>query len=244
MSDNLKIVEQNIDTAINPNAGVGQILAANHNQVLKEVVRKAGKYTGFPFVSRGQSNAGVITSGFLIWNNNPMNNTSNFVITTAKLTADLNDVGVVLNQLSLADIIKFKDFEGRSVFLEYVSHSSSDDGNGNDTYDIVVKGFADNLNYTYQSAEEQVSVIDVITKGSIPVTSESITIDGVVYEFKKKGTNGTPAAPEKYDIAEGGVRTITDSNGTYEVWTILIYNTGAPTDINSWQVVYEKELLF
>ncbi len=230
MSDNLKIVEQNIDTAIDPNAGVGQILAAEHNQVLKEVVRKAGKYTGFPFVSRGQSNAGVITSGFFIWNNNAMNNTSNFVITAAKLTADLNDIGVVLNQLSPADIMRFKDFEGRSVFLEYVSHSSSDDGNGNDTYDITVKGFVENTNYTYQATEEQVSIIDFYTKGSSSV--DTVTIGGNVFLYQSMG--GSVSNIQAGDLAKDGLI------APNELATYLRYVSGDVTLLASWELVGES----
>lgn len=243
MSDNLKQVEQNIDSAIDPNAGIGGIKALNHNTVLKEVLNKAGKFSGMPFIAKADTNAGVVSVGSFIWNGNAMNNTSPFIITLSKLTADLNDVGLLLAKLGGGDLIRFKDYEGRSVFLEFVFFTSDTDVNGNDIYEVTVKGLAENTNYTYNSSDDQLGVIEFFTF-SATATPNKVDIDGVLYNFKKQGLIGTPTAPEKYDIAEGGIRSVTDSSGTYNVYTTLIYNTGTPSDINSWQIIYEKELLF
>ena len=50
MADNLEILKQNLDLAINPNAGPGQILAQSHNDYVTEFINKQGKYVGMPFI--------------------------------------------------------------------------------------------------------------------------------------------------------------------------------------------------
>ncbi|WP_440881399.1 hypothetical protein [Tenacibaculum sp. C7A-26P2] len=167
MADNLKITEQNIDTAIDPNAGFGGILAQDHNDVLKELLKKVGKYTGAPYLSQAESNNGVIPVGVLVWNNNAMNNTNSFEITVAKKTADLNDIGILLDTMIEGSIIHFKDYVGRSVYLEYLSHKSGKDTIDGDIYNITVKGKVDNTNYTYQTDEKEVCVIEFYNKTEV-----------------------------------------------------------------------------
>lgn len=162
MADNLKLVEERIDVEIDPTGAPGSILAENHNGIEKEILRKTGKYTGSPFVAKKEST--LFPSGTLSWNGNAMNNISNFLITTSKLTSDLTDFGNLLSTMAIGDLIQFKDYSGRTVFLEFQSYVSSVDGSMNPIYEITVKGFADNLNYVYQVNESSVAVLSFIKK--------------------------------------------------------------------------------
>lgn len=155
--DNFKILEQTVDQDINPNGAPGSILAANHNNILKTLFSMVGKYTGSPFLSR--KNVTVFTPGLFSWDGNPLNRIQDFTVTMSKKTADLNDVGLILETLVLGDIIQFKDYVGRAVFLVYQSHISDADGSGNPTYIVTVKGLADNPNYVYQENETVVCVL-------------------------------------------------------------------------------------
>ncbi len=157
--DNLKNLEALIEQHIDPNGTPGSILAENHQAILKEVLTKVGKWTGSAFVA--QKNATTFPSGTFSWNNNALNTTSDFVITTSKNTSDLNDFGRVLNTMVTGDLIRFKDFNGRSVFLNYKSHANGLDASGNPTWNITVNGFVDNPNYIYQTAETSIAIVSI-----------------------------------------------------------------------------------
>lgn len=193
MADNFKILKQNLDSAIDPNAGIGEILAQEHNDVITEFINKAGKYTGLPFNSIDEKNGGIVPTGSLVWNNNAMNNTSDFVITISQKTLDLNNVTPVLNTLSNGAIIHFKDFVGRSVFLLYKSHVFLKDAIDSDIVDITVQGYVDNINYAYQDGESEVCVIEffvnangvnpyIIPFGSLHVYKKSTNNDNTILE--------------------------------------------------------------
>lgn len=161
MADNLKLTQQNIDAAINPSAPIGGIKAVYHNAVLKEVLNKVGRYTGLPFLAQDTEDpGGIIPTGTFVWGNNPMNQTTPFVVRVSKQTADTNDVGTLLNTVLNGSTIRFKDYVGRSVYLLYQSHIATVDGIGNDVYDITVIGVAENINYTYQPGEKEVCIIE------------------------------------------------------------------------------------
>lgn len=162
MADNLKILKQNLDTAIDPTAGVGEILVQEHNDVFTELINKSGKYTGFPYKSFKESNNNIFSAGILSWNSNSFNDTNEFTITLSKLTKDLNDIGHILDLMNEQSIIHFKDYVGRSVILKYINHLQGVDGNNNIVYDVVVKGVIDNVNYTYQVNEVEDCVIDFL----------------------------------------------------------------------------------
>jgi len=164
MADNLKILKDNLDQAINPNAGVGEIFAQDHNDVVTEFINKSGKYTGASFISQKEAKNGEIPTGVLVWNNNAMNNTDTFVITVSKKTLDLNNIDRILDILSENSIIHFKDFVGRSTHLLYVRHDIDQDVNENDVYNITVRGFSENTNYTYQTDEKEQCVLSFYNK--------------------------------------------------------------------------------
>jgi len=170
MADNLKITEQNIDAAIDPSAGIGGILASEHNTVLKEVLNKAGKYAGIFFTAKGD-NTGVAPIGTLLFNGNAFNTLTDFTIRLSKQSADLNDVGDILAIMSTGSIIHFKDKVGRSAFFEYQSHAPGNDGT-NDIYDVTVRGVAGNANYTYQVVEAEVCALNFFILGGAGIIPE------------------------------------------------------------------------
>lgn len=169
MADNFNILEQTVDDKITNSGGPGSILASDHNEILKEFIQKSGKYTGSPYKARKEPTGGIVPVGTFFWNNNAMNNTSDFVITVSKTTADLNDLGLQLNRMSSGDLIHFKDYSGRSVYLIYKSHVAGTDASlppPLDTYEITVAGLAENVNYTYQSSDDEISVMEFLPGNS------------------------------------------------------------------------------
>lgn len=168
MADNLIQLEQDVETFIDPNGNVGSILAQNHQDILKGVLNKVGKYVGSPYLAT--KNETNLQAGLMSWRGNAMNNTNEFQIDFAKLTADLNDFGLVLSTLSEGDLIHFKDSKGRSVFLEFIGYASANNG-GVEVYEVDVKGKADNINYVYQDNERLVCVIEMFSAYSKNNTS-------------------------------------------------------------------------
>ena len=162
MSDNLKVLKEKIETDIDPNGAPGSILAENHQDILFEVLDKVGNKTGFAFTAEKQVT--TFTNGKMSWENNNMLNIGSFNIKVSKLTKDLNNFGDVLGLLSSPDILKFKDYVGRSAILEYVSHVAGTDGSGNDIYTITVKGKLENPNYIYQDTESLSCMFEIISQ--------------------------------------------------------------------------------
>lgn len=153
MANNLKILEQTIEAQIDPNGAPGSILAFNHQNILKDVLNNVGKTTGFHF--KAEKDPATIPTGKLSFNGNAFNNLAEFLITVSELSLDLNDFGNILKLYVTGTTIHFKDYVGRSAFFQFISFVAADDGMGNNTYEITVKGFADNSNYTYQDAESE-----------------------------------------------------------------------------------------
>ncbi len=161
MADDLKVIDTQIDTAINPAALPGQILALSHNSLLHALLATVGKFAGYPFTAKDTTPA---PQGSLLWNGNAMDKLTAFTLTVSELTADGNDFGDVLSNAVNGDIIKFKDFEGRAALLTYLSHVASDDGQGNNTYDLSVTGFVENPSFTY-TIEENICILEILPGG-------------------------------------------------------------------------------
>lgn len=237
MADNLKITTGNVDTAINPSAGVGEIKAQDHNNLLKEILAKVGKFTGSPFLAQSDTNSGVVPVGVLVWNNNAFNNTTAFELTVAKKTADLNDIGIILGVINSGSLIHFKDFVGRSCFLEYVSHVAATDTGGGAIYRITVKGDADNSNYAYQAAEQEPCVIEFFNKAS-GSDLKSIEIEGNVFQWQPSPLN-TTSTPLIGDRASNGWIEYTDAtNNRFGV--SLVLHAADYTLFTSWTIEKEK----
>jgi hypothetical protein len=239
MADNLKLIEERIDVDIDPTGAPGSILAENHNEIEKEILRKSGKYTGSPFTAKKQLS--VFPSGTLSWNSNAMNNVSEFTITTSKLTSDLTDFGKVLETMGSGDLIQFKDYSGRTVFLEFQSFTPGTDTSSNAVYNVAVKGFAENLNYTYQINETATAVLSMVKKLvdiSTKVDKNNPIIAGVftkiTYDEKGLVTGGADAGIADITGLQGGLDSKLNSadyndrfKGVYP--TFLALNSAFPT---------------
>lgn len=180
-NDNLKAIEQKVDLDINPAGLPGSILAQNHNDILKEVLLKLGKYVGSPYLANKVIT--VFTTGLMSWESNAMNNTSNFTIKVAKLTLDLNDFGETLNRTNIGSLMRFKDYIGRSVDLIFQSYVADVDGSANPIYVITVKGVTQNTNYTYQDAEIEPCVFSIENRVSMQSYKELFTATAAQTEF-------------------------------------------------------------
>jgi len=132
MADNFTVLKQQLDSAINPNAAPGTILAQDHNDWDTAFLKAQGKYVGSPFKAKKEFN-GVANAGELFFNG-ALNDTNGIQIVTSKTTSDLNDFKLILNTLSEGDLIHIKDYEGRSVFFKYVQYTESEDDNQNTIY--------------------------------------------------------------------------------------------------------------
>lgn len=177
MADNLKQLTQDVGVAINPAGAPGSILAVNHKSVLRQVIEKAGKYTGLPFVAKLQSANGIIMPGTFVWNGNAMNESGDFIITVSKYTSDMNDVGHYLSLLAEGTLIHFKDFVGRSVILKYKSHAPDIDGISNEVFNIFVSAAPENTNYTYQANESEVCMIEFFGTASAKDYFQGVEVD-------------------------------------------------------------------
>lgn len=185
--DNLKLLEQQVEQDINPNGAPGSILAQKHQDILKLVLATVGKWTGSPFLAK--KNITVFTPGLFSWNGNTLNNINDFTVTVSKKTADLNDVGLILETLVLGDLIQFKDYSGRAVFLVYQSHVAGADVSGNPVYTVTVKGLAENPNYIYQDAEQSAAILSYHKKavdGTVAISTDAgnsaiLGADGKLY---------------------------------------------------------------
>lgn len=164
MADNLKIVEDKVVQDIDPNGAPESILAQNHQDILKQVLSKSGKFSGFYFVA--EKNPTSFTQGVFSWVSNSMGETGSFQIIMSKTTSDLNDVGLVLNLLTDGSLIHFKDYKGRSSILTFNSFTLGTDITGNDIYTINVTGNDNNPNYIYQDSEKNIASIEFITSGA------------------------------------------------------------------------------
>ena len=174
--DNLEILKQNLDTAIDPNAGIGEILAQEHNDMVTEFISKQGKYVGSPFNAKANYNGVANAGDFFI--NGALNDTNGITIVTAQRTNDLNDFSIVLNTLGDGDVMHLKDFVGRSFYFIFKSYAEAQDNNGNIVYEIKVVPFADNINYTYQPQEVRLCVVEFLKSGaSVKSLFEGVELD-------------------------------------------------------------------
>ena len=154
MADNLKQTVSTIEIQIDPNGAAGSILAQNHQNILKDVLNKVGKYTGQSYTAQ-KNITGVYSNGQFSFNNNALDATGNLTFSFAQKTADNLDLISTLNTLTAGSIIMFKDFVGRASLYVYVSHTTN---STKVTYDIVLTAVTGNPNYTYGDSEEEICI--------------------------------------------------------------------------------------
>lgn len=177
MANNLDNIKTDAEQYIDPLGAPGSILAENHQQIVKDILTNVGKYVGAPFKANKQLS--IFPSGTMSWESNALNTTTPFQIKTSKLTLDLNDFGIVLGTLQIGDVLRFKDYKGRSVFLLFNSYSAGKDVVDGDIYFIEVQAYPNTINYTYQDAEVLDCVFEVFQqKASSPTNTSDLINDG------------------------------------------------------------------
>ena len=158
MADNLEILKQNLDTAIDPNAGPGQILAQAHNDYVTEFINKQGKYVGIPMFVKNNYN-GISQIGDLQIQSS-LNDTNLNEWILNRYNSDGNDLILLFNTLAVDDLIHLKDFVGRSCYFYYKSHIIDVDNNLNDIIRISVEADSNNINYTYQTSDVFICLLE------------------------------------------------------------------------------------
>ena len=156
MSDNLQIIHDKIGSDIDPAGAPGSVKVEDHRDIEQSMVEKMGKYSGFTY--NAIANA-IPTSGNFSWENNPMNELNDFTVKFNKINSDGLDMSEVFNFMNAKDLIKFKDFIGRTAILIYQSHSELVDG-GENIIKVVVKGISTNPSYAYNGVDSFDSVFE------------------------------------------------------------------------------------
>lgn len=157
--DNLDLISQKVNQDIDPNGVPGSILAQNHNDILQQFLRNSGKYVGFPFLIRNDYK-GVSGIGNLFVSS--AMNDSGLVLKVSGMTADGNSFLEIIKSFTPNDYLQLKDFKGRSFFFTFESFQVLQDDNNVDYLEINVSPFVENQNYTYQTTEIVISMMNVI----------------------------------------------------------------------------------
>lgn len=172
MSDNLKLLIDQVNDVIDPTADIGDILASEHNVLEKNVIAMLGRYSGFPFLAKRSPTDGKVPAGNLYWNGNAMNkNNADFFISISDLTVDANKFGRIIALMTENDIVKIKDFIGRSVTLKFISSTEMTDPDGLKYHDVLVRGFAENTIYAYQPSDDWPCILEFIRAAQTPAAS-------------------------------------------------------------------------
>jgi len=185
--DNLKQLKVDIDSVITDANGPDSIPPQSDNNLRTDMLNKLGKYVGLPYLAKFDSDQGVVPVGTLVFNENALNNTNDFVITVARRTQDSNDVLHVLDTLQNGSIMHLKDFVGRSFYFDYKEHSQGVDSNGDAVVNITVAAKADNQNYTYQANEEELCILEFYNKASAGGADYTMTLEANLLKLFKDG---------------------------------------------------------
>jgi hypothetical protein len=206
--DNLNQVRDKIDDALPLNGGLDSVKVSKHNPLEKTIIETVGKYTGFQFFAKRSIVNARIEAGYMFWNGYAMNRNTSFNITCSEYTRDGNRLDRILELISGGDLIHFKDFGGNSTTLKYKGHERKTDAEGRGYYNIFVIGFAENTDYSYQAADQNICFLEFITQSGSAGQPEPTTKSAGAYFFKSKGwdSEGQPLTGvpgEKGDFYEG-----------------------------------------
>ena len=234
--DNLTQLQSDIDDHIDPmDLTADSVTVANHNAILTSLLQRAGKYTGFPYTAT--QSGGTTGNGMFGFSGNPMNNVNDFDLNLTKITADLNDISVIVDGLNQNDVLHFKDFTGRSGL--FTIQNVTDNGT---YYTISVKGSASNLNYAYQATDNIPAIIEFVTFGmsvGVSITNIDIMPTANTNEFTVSidwidGSGNPQTTTDSTPISVNGATTsISDNltlNTTNNNFTISLSEDGTVTD--------------
>lgn len=163
MADDLILLEQGTDTVIPINGGANSVKTVNHNPHVKNMIKKLGRYTGFPFEAARAPISGLVPAGKLYWNTFAMNkDDAEFNISIAANTADGNSIKRILETATKGDIIHYKDYKGNSTTLQFLYFEELTDAGSNTYYDVWVNGFPENTNYALQVADNFACMLEFV----------------------------------------------------------------------------------
>lgn len=193
--DNLSQISQKVNSDIDPNGAPESILAQNHNDILQMFLRASGKYMGLPYMFKSNYQ-NLIDPGELFIEG--ALNAIDLVIYVSPKTTDGTDFIEIINNNSLGDFIHLKDYVGRSSYFTITQIEDLLDLNADQVFKVSLKPFASNINYTYQSNEENIGVVELLNisdlfwkqdkayyKQEIQIKDNSIYLinDAVVFPF-------------------------------------------------------------
>lgn len=159
MNDNLDQLEQNIDTAINPQAPVGGILAQEHNDLLKAFLKAQGRFTGFSFDVGNRTEFDV---GKASITGTTTSLGDDIFIEIAKSTTDFIDFSSLYNSLREGDFIKVKDRNGRVLIGKLDNKQSLTDPLNQTYFRLECILVSTNTTYTYNANDNINCFIEVI----------------------------------------------------------------------------------
>lgn len=161
MADNNQQLKATIDDKITNAGGEESIFASDHNEILTSVLNQVGKYVGFFY--EASLNPLELPAGTFSFNENPLNESGvDTIMRVAKISNDSNDIGDILRSSTGNTVLQMKDFAGRNAYFTLKGYVEKTDGTGNIYYDITVRAFDTNPNYTYQAQEKQLLCINFV----------------------------------------------------------------------------------
>lgn len=255
MSDNLKLIYDKITTDIDPAGAPDSIKAEDHRDIEHSMVLSLGKYSGFVYKAIA---SGTPPDGSFSWENTPMNTLTDFTVKFNEFTSDGTRMLEVFNIMKKGDLIKFKDFLGRTALLIYQSSTGLVEG-GEKIYNVVVKGIDSNPTYAYNGTDSFDCVFDFLMKGAnntsdlvndgsngsnVYITSDDLT--GIVHEgYFETGTRSggdLMVILGDYDNSNVGTTMVIDEDGQIfkfngdinlqEAWNIQFERNGFISNFN------------
>ena len=154
MADNLEQLQQDVETFIDPNGAPQSIKASDHQNLLKQVLSKTGKYVGASYVAQKEI-VGALSNGQFSFEGNELNPSTEATFAFAKLNADNLDMLETFKRLTPGTIMFFKDYAGKAAQFNFKSYSFNATRNA---YLVTVDNFDGNPEYTYQEEETQICV--------------------------------------------------------------------------------------
>jgi len=159
MADNLAIVKEHLDTAIDPAADPGQILAQEHNDVFTEMLSKVGKYTGGSFTVKGGAATVMLPGQIYIL---AALVAADVILVMSQTTNDGNYTSNILSNCNRGDVLHLKDYNGRSSYLKISEITEGVDTVETPTFVVSTKPMPGNQNYTYQVSDALICIVEVI----------------------------------------------------------------------------------
>lgn len=220
MADNLEQLKQDVETFIDPNGAPQSIKALNHQNLLKEVLSKTGKYVGASYVAQKEI-VGELSNGQFSFEGNDLNPSTEVTFAFAQLNADNLDLMPTLQRLVKGSIIFFKDYTGKAAQFRFLSYVFD---NTRKAYLVTVENFDGNPEYTYQDDESQICIFSFVSR-----SSNFQVLNNAEFRVHKLTTNEVFHTVEVNDVVTNGY--FEDDNALIQY--AIYKNTLGDNDINN-----------